>query len=85
LYTSETGFISNRDLDVLLTPDTALIASGRVPQNAQGFIDIVPDLVVEVVSSNDGASYGQQKVFEFLKAGMRLVWVVCPRHVYGRA
>ena len=37
-----------------------------------------PDLVVEVVSPTDSASELQGKIFTWLDAGCRLVWVVYP-------
>jgi Uma2 family endonuclease len=42
-------------------------------------VRIVPDLAVEVISPNDLASEIDEKVAEYLAAGVRLVWVVHPR------
>ena len=50
-----------------------------------GFTTIPPDLAVEVVSPNDLASKDvEEKVEEYLRAGVKLVWVVYPetRTVY---
>jgi Uma2 family endonuclease len=50
-----------------------------------GFMTIAPDLAVEVVSRNDLASEDvEEKVDEYILAGVRLVWVVYPvtRTVY---
>jgi Uma2 family endonuclease len=38
-----------------------------------------PDLVVEVVSPSDRMTDVQAKVDDYLRAGVRLVWVVEPR------
>ncbi len=43
-----------------------------------GFMTIPPDLAVEVVSPNDYANELEEKVEEYLRAGVRLVWVVYP-------
>ncbi len=61
-------------------PDVSFIASGRLPNDEvpEGYVSIPPDLAVEVVSPNDLAGEVDQKVEEYLKAGVRLVWVVYP-------
>jgi Uma2 family endonuclease len=49
-------------------------------------IDLVPDLAVEVTSPNDLADVQQQKIIEYFRAGVRLVWAIYPErrivHVY---
>jgi Uma2 family endonuclease len=42
--------------------------------------DVLPELCIEVVSPNDLADEIETKVEEYLQAGVRLVWVVYPRH-----
>lgn len=44
----------------------------------QGFLTIVPDLVVEVLSPNDTAYEVREKTEDYLGAGVRLVWNVDP-------
>ena len=41
-------------------------------------VTIPPDLTIEVVSPNDLAYEVEQKVEEYLDAGIRMVWVVFP-------
>ena len=43
-----------------------------------GFMTIAPDLAVEVVSTNDLVGELDEKVDEYLRAGVKLVWVVRP-------
>ena len=43
-----------------------------------GFATIPPDLAVEVVSPNDLVGELDEKIDEYLRAGVRLVWVVRP-------
>jgi Uma2 family endonuclease len=43
-----------------------------------GFTRIPPDLAVEVVSPNDRVGALDEKVDEYLRAGVRLIWVVRP-------
>lgn len=44
----------------------------------EGYWDIAPNLVAEVVSPNDIAAEVQSKVQMWLESGVRLVWVVYP-------
>ena len=44
----------------------------------EGYVRFPPDLAVEVVSSNDLANGIQEKVEDYLGAGVRLVWVIYP-------
>ncbi len=44
----------------------------------EGFTTIPPDLAVEVVSPNDVVQELLEKVQEYLRAGVRLVWIINP-------
>ena len=61
-------------------PDCSFIRAGRTTsdQFVSGHCEIVPDLVVEVVSPKDSYYDIQQRVHEFLKVGCPLVWVINP-------
>ena len=61
-------------------PDVSFIRSERLPANVwtEGYSSIPPDLAVEVISPNDLAWQVDQKVAEWLGAGVPLVWVVHP-------
>lgn len=77
--TAETGFLLWRDPDTVRAPDLAFTRTDRLPpQPNKGFSDIVPDLVVEVVSPSDRASEVTKKALVWLRAGVRLVWVIDP-------
>lgn len=61
--------------------DTAFHRLDRLTaQQAQteGYMPVVPDLVVEVVSPNDLADEVNEKRVEWLAAGAQLVWVIFP-------
>lgn len=64
----------------LRKPDVSFIAQVRMPATGipQGFLNIAPDLAVEVVSPNDLYSDVMTKVEEYLSVGVKLVWVVLP-------
>jgi Uma2 family endonuclease len=65
---------------LLRKPDVSFVRAGRFPGNRppRGDSRLAPDLVVEVVSPNDLAEDVQEKVTDYLTAGVRLVWVVYP-------
>lgn len=64
-------------------PDVSFVSYERWPKTrllpAAGLaLDVIPDLAVEVVSPTDQAQELDEKVEEYLRAGVRLVWVVYP-------
>lgn len=71
-------------LDRNRRPDAAFISYERWPKDRpmplQGDVwDVVPDLMIEVVSPNDKAEELQTKIREYFDAGARQVWVIYPR------
>jgi Uma2 family endonuclease len=81
VYTSDCGYqiFVGRPKRVRF-PDCSFIARGRLPDDRTptGHIRIPPDLVVEVVSPNDPAYEVEEKIEEYLEAGVKLLWVVYP-------
>ncbi len=74
-----TGFVLNRNPDTVRAPDLAFVVQSRVPDSeARGFEELVPDLVAEIVSPNDRYAAVQEKVAEWVAAGVRMVLVVDP-------
>lgn len=61
-------------------PDAMFISAERYPigRLSEGFLRDVPDLVVEVISTNDTARSVERKIEEYLNAGIRRVWVISP-------
>lgn len=80
-FAAETGFILARNPDVVLAPDVAFVRSDRLPPRDQWsrFLELAPDLVVEVVSPSDRWTEINDKVMEYLRHGVALVWVVDPK------
>ena len=68
------------DPEKVRRPDASFIARGRLPggRRPKGHCRVAPDLAVEVVSPNDLYSHLEEKVAEYLGAGVRLVWVIDP-------
>ena len=44
----------------------------------EGWVKIPPDLAVEVVSPNDSAEDLEEKLDDYRKAGVPLIWVIYP-------
>ena len=80
VFAAETGFILRRNPDTVRAPDASFIAKDRLPEGELpvGYLEIVPDLAVEVVSPNDTTREVWDKVGDWLRAGTRLVWVIDP-------
>jgi Uma2 family endonuclease len=82
VYAAETGFTISQNPDTVRAPDVAFVTGSRLPEEgipASGFWAIAPDLVAEVVSPNDRMSDVQDKMTDYLNAGVRLVWLVDPK------
>ena len=81
VFAAETGFVLRRDPDTVRAPDVAFVARGRlgVEETPAGFLELAPDLAVEVVSPGDSTAAIRDKVRDWLDVGTRLVWVVRPR------
>jgi Uma2 family endonuclease len=80
VFAAETGFMIERNPDLLRAADAAFIAKGRfagpIPS---GFIDGVPDLAVEVISPGDTRKEVAEKVNMWLAHGTTVVWVADPQ------
>lgn len=74
--------------DKVRRADVSFIRLGRLPgeQLPRGHCRIAPDLAVEVISPNELLYDAEDKVAEYLAAGVRLVWVIVPPrrivHIY---
>ena len=82
LVGSDSGVLLERDPDTVREPDIAFTSAERLPIDADidGYPEVVPDLVVEVVSPNDQPREVADKAAMWLSYGVRLVWVVRPEN-----
>ena len=80
VFAAETGFILRRDPDTVRAPDAAFVSRDRIPEGEMpaGFLELAPDLVVEVLSPGDRAREVREKVRDWLAVGTRLVWLIRP-------
>jgi len=81
VYAAETGFLLATNPDHVRAPDVAFVCRERLQavQETEGYWPGAPDLAVEVVSPSDTYAEVEDKVFDWLEGGGRLVVVVNPR------
>jgi Uma2 family endonuclease len=77
----DVGIILWRNPDRVVGADAAFIALTSLPikLSKEGWLETIPDLVVEVRSKNDTWKEVLDKVADYLYAGVRLVWVIDPK------
>lgn len=81
VYAAETGFRLSSDPDTVRAPDVAFVSRARVEAigEIEGFWPEAPDLAVEVISPGDAYADVEEKVFDWMDAGTKMVVVVNPR------
>ena len=68
--------------DTMRVPDVFVVAKSRVNPSAKvkgGWLQVAPDLAIEVVSPNDSAADLDLKIHRYLESGTSSVWVVYPQ------
>jgi Uma2 family endonuclease len=76
----EVAVILRRGPDRVVGADAVFVASKSLPirRSSEGYLETIPDLVVEVRSPNDTGPEVEQKVRDYLRAGVKVVWVADP-------
>jgi Uma2 family endonuclease len=80
VITNDSGVVTERDPDTVRGADVAYFSYERLPkgQLPEGYPDVAPELVFEVLSPDDRWKNISAKVDEYLAAGVKLVYVVDP-------
>src|SRR5579872_4044310 len=85
LFVGDTGFTLTRNPDTVRGPDIAFVSKDRLPMLIPiGYLELAPDLVVEVLSHHDRPGETLTKVGDWLEAGTRLIWVIDPERRLAR-
>lgn len=93
VFTTEAGYrLDPSRPNTLRKPDVSFVRFGRLPNEepADAYDNLAPDWAIEVLSPGDTVIELEEKIVEYLSAGVRLVWVVNPDlkvvkvHVAGR-
>lgn len=84
VYAAETGFVLARNPDTVRAPDISFVKRERLPasndpNDEDRFLELAPDLAVEVISPSNSARDISDKVINYLDAGTLMVWVIEPR------
>jgi Uma2 family endonuclease len=75
------GILTQRNPDTVRAADLLFISHERwARQNPQRFLDVPPELVVEILSPDDRYGEVMEKLEEYLALGVDLVWIVDPEH-----
>lgn len=76
----DVGVVLRRNPDRVVGADAVFIASGSLPlrHSREGYLETIPDLVVEVRSPNDTLREVLDKLQEYLDAGAKVVWIADP-------
>ncbi len=63
-------------------PDVSFVRYGRFANEEipSGHAQLAPDLAVEVISPNDLCEEVEKKIGEYIRAGVRLIWIVSPEN-----
>lgn len=77
----EVGIFTRRNPDRVRGADVLFISNEQCARwsNKSGFLDVAPELVVEILSPNDTAMDVTEKLREYFAIGVKLVWVLDPR------
>jgi Uma2 family endonuclease len=84
----EVGLYTRRNPDTVRGVDVIFISHQRLAQaSPESYLDIAPELAVEIVSPSDRWSEVMDKLEEYFSIGVLMVWIVDPRkrqiHVYS--
>jgi len=80
VLTGEIGIYTRRNLDTVRAADVAFISNERYTQvQSDSYLDIAPELVVEVLSPHDNWQTVQEKIEEYFSIGVKLIWIVNPK------
>ena len=76
----EVGVFTMRDPDTVRAPDVLFLSHERDARRTRraGFLEVAPDLVVEILSPTDRPKTLRRKLDEYFAAGVRMAWVIDP-------
>jgi Uma2 family endonuclease len=74
----EVGIVLRREPDRVVGADAAFVLSKSLPvrKSPEGYLETIPELVVEVRSKNDFRPEIASKIEEYFDAGVELIWVI---------
>src|SRR5260370_8001822 len=79
LLCNDAGFITERDPDSVRGPDISYWTKDRLKEVPVGYIEISPDMLVEVLSPSNTSKKIRVKLKEYFAKAVRLVWGIAPQ------
>ena len=79
-FADSTGYTLPNLLNTVRAPDASFVRADRLPPEGVGptFLQLAPDLAVEVLSPSESAADVAEKLADYRAAGTPLVWVIDP-------
>jgi len=78
VLSGEAGVYVRRNPDTVRGMDAAFISKVRHPARPKKFLEIAPELIVEIISPNDRWREIQDKLKEYFAIGVDTVWLIDP-------
>jgi Uma2 family endonuclease len=80
VLTGDVGIYTRRGPDRVRAADVLYISHGTAAQRSEDrpYLDIAPELVVEILSPEDHTEEVTQMLREYFAIGVRVVWIVDP-------
>ncbi|AAC06412.1 Uma2 family endonuclease [Aquifex aeolicus] len=75
----EVGVLISKEPLRIRSADVVYISKKRTPERPKGILDVPPEIVIEIVSPNNTYSEIEEKVFDYLSAGVDRVLIVDPK------
>jgi Uma2 family endonuclease len=80
VLSGEVGIYTSRNPDTVRGADVAFISNERLAQvQSSSYLDVAPELIVEVMSPDDRWSEVNEKLEEYFAIGVKMIWVADPR------
>ncbi len=77
----EVGIYTQRNPDTVRGADVAFISYQRLSKvKSPNYLDIAPELVVEILSPNNRWGEISEKIDEYFAIGVQIVWIADPKH-----
>ena len=76
----EVGIYTRRNPDTVRGADVAYVSNERLAQiTSRSYLDVAPELIVEILSPDDRWSDVMEKVDEYFAIGVQMVWIADPQ------
>jgi Uma2 family endonuclease len=78
VMTGEVGIYIRRNPDRVRGADVILVSYEKLPKPTGKFLDVAPELAVEIMSPNDRWEEVREKIRDYFSIGIEQVWIVEP-------